>query len=1118
MNFITKALIYTLSLSVILLFSCGDEVNQQNAEKKEKFDATQKGGSLFQRVPIKRSGITIKNIVEESKGNNFLVNNLLYSGAGTAIGDFNQDGLPDVAIATNNGQIGVYLNKGDMKFEALGVESGIKRYPGWTSGLSIVDVNADGLDDIYVCRGGTTERNPANKTNLLYINKGNNKFVESAKAYGLADAGVSIQSAFFDYDRDGDLDLYVLNYLPGVQQVPFSKMKKFRNNPDPEILATHSDHLYQNNGGKFTDVSVQSGIANWAHGLGIVIGDVNKDGYPDIYVANDFEVDDFYYQNNKDGTFTEKISENFGHVSFFAMGVDMADINNDTHLDIFEVEMLPKDRTRSVMNMQQMDRGRFEDLLEIGMTNQYMRNCLHINRGNGHFSDVAQYAGVNKTDWSWGTLVIDLDDDGLKDIYVTNGILRDMKNRDFQKNGNELAKQTGGRLSLEQMHGLVPSTKISNYAYKNLDNYAFEDKSKEWGLGEKGFSNAVSYADFDQDGDLDLLVHNLNEEPHLYENKSAQKGNNYLNIKLKGDKSNRKGIGASAKITTEKGLQYQEMYLTRGFQSGSEALLHFGLGGETVVKNLELTWPNGKKQVLADVKANQLLKLDIKDATSNIRVEEDQVKPLFSKSTAKGINFKHQETYFDDFEKEILIPHKMSQNGPFLAVGDVNGDGLEDVFVGGAKAQAGKIFLQDGNNKFAVSSKSSISQDAGYEDMGAAFFDADGDKDLDLYVVSGSNEFSNATSMYQDRLYLNDGKGNFTKSNMLPKITSSGSCVVPNDYDGDGDIDLFVGGRVMPQAYPKTPESMLLINEGGKFVNKTASMANGLDRIGMVTSALWSDYDGDDDNDLIVVGEWMPLSIWENNGGKLSNSEISSLENTGGWWTSLSANDLDGDGDQDYIVGNIGLNHKFKASEEKPFHVYCDDFDNTGSLDIVLAFHQKDKIYPVRGRDCSSEQMPFILDKFPSFEAFGKADLDDVYGDKLNKALHKEAKMFASAVLINENGNFKIKQLPVEAQFSAINGIIAEDFTNNGQTDLLIAGNMFETEAETSRADASIGLLLEGLGNFDFRPLTVKESGFFVPGDVKDIKKIKMKNGELSILVTNNDGPVEVFTLKNDLQ
>ena len=1101
-----------LAFLLIILFSCADD---KQGVKVLPNKITDISAPLFQEIAAAKSGIHFKNMVAETMQNNFMNNNLLYSGGGTAIGDLNDDGLQDLIFISNTGLPGVYINKGDFGFEKLGVESGIKQMLGWSSGVTIVDVNGDSKQDIYICRGGSTERNDQNRQNLLYINKGNLKFVEQAAAYGLNDVGVSTQAAFFDYDLDGDLDVYVLNYLPGVQQIPFGELKSRRTNPSDDLIPIFSDHLYRNDGSIFTDVSKASGITNWGHGLGIGISDINQDGFPDIFIANDFDVDDFYYENNGNGTFTEKLKEHFGHVSFFAMGVDIADINNDGYLDVFEVEMLPKDRKRAIRNMQSMNRGRFEDLLKIDFAPQYMRNSLHLNRGNGYFTDIAQIAGVAKTDWSWGALLLDLNDDGLKDIYVTNGILRDMKDRDFQKNGNALAAKTGGKLTLQEMNNIVPSVKIRNYAYRNNGNYSFTDVSDEWGFDFKGFSNGTSYGDLDNDGDLDLIVNNLNEVPVVYKNTSADRGVNNLNLTFEGPKGNIKGIGAKVRIETTEGIQYQELYLSRGFQSASEARLHFGLGKLKSVAKVEVTWPDGKQELFKDVPANNILRVKYNNAKTILKSKTPVNKMFADISRSSGINFKHKETYFDDYRKEILIPHKMSQNGPFLTVGDCNGDGFEDVYVGGARGQSGQIYLQNADGSFTGANNGAIAKDAVFEDMGALFFDADNDKDLDLYVVSGSNEFEKSVEMYQDRLYINDGKANFSRSNGLPKMTASGSCVKASDYDGDGDLDLFVGGRLIPQQYPKNPESYLLQNNGGKFTDVTLDVAKDLRNVGMVTSAVWTDYDQDKDLDLIVVGEWMPIIIFENNKGKFAKKESGGLDNTDGWWSRIEAIDLDNDGDEDLVVGNIGLNHKFKADEDKPLHVYCDDFDNTGSLDIVLAFQSDEKLVPVRGRDCSSEQMPFITDKFPSFEEFSDAGVKDILGAKIDKALHKEAKLFSSMVYINNGGSFVAKALPLEAQLSSINGIIAEDFDNDGRVDLLIAGNLFETEAETSRADGNIGLLLKGKGDGNFEPIGVNESGFFVPGDVKDIGMIKQANGSKVILVANNNGPLQTFQTTN---
>ena len=1068
--------------------------------------------TLFQLQAASQTGIDFSNRVVENMGNNIMNNDYIFAGAGIAAGDLNKDGLPDLVFVSNQGKPQIYLNQKNFKFKDVSENSGMKAVAGWSAGVNIVDINGDGYNDVYICRGGEHLKDPNIRRNLLYINNGDLSFTERAKEYGLDCENASTMATFFDYDLDGDLDVYVLNYPIGSPIIDYTKMVPKRTNPPSNQFTPYdSDKFYRNDNGKFTDITKDAGISNWGYGLGIGVGDINKDGYPDVYVTNDFEVDNFYYVNNGDGTFTESLTTYFPHVSYFAMGMDIADFNNDSHLDIFEVEMLPENRKRAIMNMSPMDRGLFEILINSGQAPQYMRNSLHLNRGNGHYSDIAQFAGVNKSDWSWGTRIVDLDDDGHKDIYIANGIARDMKDRDFQMKGNELAKSAKGKLTIDKMHELVPTNPVSNYAFQNNGDLKFKKVADKWGLDYAGFSNAVVTADLDQDGDLDLVVGNVYEAPLVYKNRSREKGNNYLNFTFQGGKDNPTGIGNKVKIYTSESVQYEELYPVRGYQSYSEPLIHFGLGKVETVDKVEIIWANGSLQILENVQANQTIQVKHKTGLPKATFAAGSNTLLAEKSAELGIDFDHVERYYDDFRSEILIPHKMSQNGPKLAVGDINGDGLEDFYAAGPAKQAGALYIQQDNGSFNQLQSPSFDADKMQEDIGASFFDADGDGDLDLYVVSGSNEFENDVKMYQDRLYLNQGSGNFTKSR-LPEITASGSCVVPVDFDNDGDIDLFVGGRVVPQRYPNDPRSYILQNDGGKFTDVTSSVASGLENIGMVTDAVWTDVDGDNDKDLIVVGEWMAISLWKNNDGKLElDPSPAGLENTEGWWNSITACDIDNDGDDDYIVGNIGLNHKFKASAEEPFQVFGNDFDNSGTYDIVLAFHQDEEVFPVRGRDCSSEQMPFITEKFPDFESFGDANLVDIYGQDLENSLKKEAKQFASVLVINEGGSFKVKKLPTEAQFSAVNGAELYDVNGDGKDEIILAGNMFKTEAETSRADASIGTIIEIDDKLNMTCLPTSETGFFAAGDAKDLKLVKTKNGKSLILVANNHGKLQVF-------
>lgn len=1107
MSALNRTILLLTFISILFFGSCQSENKVRPVAQKAQI-----GSTLFNQISAQKSGIFFKNPNSESQTNNLFTNNLVYGGGGVASGDLNDDGLPDIVFVSNEGIPGIYLNEGNFKFKAAIAGTGIGKTTGWQSGVSIIDINLDGKMDIYINRGGTHVRNEADRGNLLYINQGNMKFEEKASEYGLDDPGVSITTVFFDYDLDGDLDAYTVNYLPGMQRIGYDVMQKRRTNPEPEVMSNFSDHLYKNENGKFIDVTAQAGVANFGWGLGVAVGDLNQDGYPDIYVTNDLEVDDFYFKNNGDGTFTESLKNNFQHVSYYAMGVDVGDINNDGLLDVYEVEMLPKDRMRALTNMSSMDVGRFNDLLLYGMQPQYMRNSMHLNRGNGHFSEVAQMGEIAKSDWSWGTLIKDFDDDGFKDIVVTNGIPRDMKNRDFQLKANEIFKASDGVPAIDVIMGQAPSVKIKNFAFKNLDGNHFQNTTDDWGLKQKGFSNAIAAADFDLDGDLDIVINNIDDYPFLYQNTSRDRGNNSLNVSLNGPSKNPQGIGAKLTIKTENGIQYQEMYNIRGFQSCSEPLVHFGLGDLEKIEELKIEWPDSKQEIIKNPTINKRLSVNYKNAIPSKKQVANAT--LVKAANKTGLNFQHKEKTYNDYAAEILLPHKQSQFGPFMSKADINGDELEDLFIGGARDQSAVIFLQTENGGFKKKMQTALQNDAKYEDMGSVFFDADGDGDADLYVVSGSSEFENKTAMYQDRLYLNDGQGNYKRSGNLPKITSAGGRVCAGDIDGDGDQDLFVGGRVSPQSYPKSPQSYLLINEGGKYKDKTSIFNSSLQRSGMITDAAFVDVDQDDKLDLITVGEWAPITVWKNDGKQLIAEPI---EDTEGWWFSISADDLDSDGDMDLIAGNIGLNHKFKAEIDKPFHIYFDDFDNTGSQDIVLAFHSDDKMFPVRGRDCSSEQMPFITEKFPTFASFGDAELKDILGDKIEKAGHLIAKEFASLVLWNENGKYKKTALPIEAQYSAVNKAVFCDLDQDGKKELVLAGNMFQTEAETSRADASVGVVYSLEGQ-KFTNIPATRSGFLARYDAKDLLTITTSKEQTMILVANNDGPLQSFVVDNKIQ
>jgi len=1083
---------------------------------------------LYSTISKDKSNIDFVNLIEETTNNNVLTNNYLFAGGGVAVGDINNDGLQDVFFVSNEkGEHGLYLNKGNLNFENITQKSQILSAEGWNNGVTMIDINQDGYLDIYICRGGEHIKEKGLRSNLLYINNKDLTFTESASIYGLDDSNKSTMAVFFDYDNDWDLDVYILN-IPERQRadtITVAELNLFRTSPQSYEFANQStDKLFRNDGNKtFTDVTNSSGIFNYGFGLGISICDLNKDNKPDIYITNDFDVDDFYYENNGDGTFNERASFYLKHVSYFAMGVDIADLDNDGHTEIFEVEMLPEKRERSVVNMESMNRKKFEQLVSGPMNPQYMRNSLQKNQGYGMMSEIAQYAGVAKTDWSWGTLLIDLDDDGLKDIYVTNGILKDFKDRDMTKVGNKKAEDKGGNLSIEEHQEIFKTTPIENKSFENIGNLKFEKKFDDWGLNYKGFSNGLVYSDLDNDQDLDLIINNLNESPIIFKNSSIERGQNSINFKFKGIKQNKNGVGCKVTILTENGIQYSENFQVRGFQSSSENIVHFGLGKLTKIEKAEIVWPDGMMQVIKDInKVNQTILVDRKNAINVYQRPKTNNLLFTGASKTLGLAHRHEDYPFDDFETEILLPHKMSQLGPSISVGDLNNDKLDDFFIGNGKGREASIYLMDKYGVYSKSNSKILDQDRKYEDIGSCFFDKDNDGDLDLYVVSGSNEDGLTSENYQDRLYENDGKGNFISvtKKALPKINFSGSCVVAADYDNDGDQDLFVGGRLKPQNYPESSSSMLLKNNNGIFESDKKNPILNSDSLGMITSAVWSDYDKDGDPDLVLVGEWEPIRIFENENGILKDKSSSlNLDNTSGWWFKIHEVDINNDGFMDFVAGNIGLNHKFHGSKEKPFMVYKDDFDENGTSDIFLAFHQDEKIFPVRGRDCSSEQMPILKEKFPTFHSFGNATIDDLLGDKKNASYQKQIEQMASVILINNQGKgFEIKELPYEAQLSSLNGIQHYDIDKDGWEDLLLVGNMNQTEAETSRADASVGLILINDQNNFFTPLTMHETGWYCPGDAKDLKIVYTDLKTPFFLVANNNQPLQTFQLAKNKQ
>jgi hypothetical protein len=1107
---LTQRLLFIVSLffGIVLVHSCSEPGPEPGKEMPENFQ-------VFEPVTSDQSGVDFINQITETPDFHYFIYEGLYQGGGVAVGDFNKDGLEDLFFSGNMVPDRLYLNKGNMQFEDISESAGVADDKGWSMGVTVADVNNDGWLDIYVCKF-LYDDNELRK-NKLYINNGDLTFTEKAAEYKINDPGYSVHANFFDYDNDGHLDLYVANQPPNNYN--------YRQNRGTRIDLQYTDHLFHNNGdGTFTNLTEEAGVKNYSFSLSASTADLNRDGWLDIYVACDYEEPDFLYLNNGDGTFTNAVHDALRHMSNFSMGTDIADINNDGWLDIYTADMVADDNERLKTNMSGMNPQKFWGLANKGFHYQYMFNALQLNNGNGTYSEIAQLAGVSNTDWSWSSIFADFDNDGYKDLFVTNGYYRDMRNNDFRIAFNnfmeeKLAEAERKGIPNMQVNPLeliekAPSFPIQNFIYSNNGDLTFTPRKKDWGLDYKGFSQGSAIVDLDNDGDLDIVTNNINDKASIFRNTTSDNQyNNYLRVKLEGDATNPYAHGATVTIFYGDQLQTQTITPVRGYQSSSETVAHFGLGMTTQVDKIVVQWPDQTETQQTDISANREITI-MKKATKPASPLSLPPALLEDITPLTGLDFVHQENEFEDFAREILLPHRMSNLGPCLASADVNGDGLTDFFVGGASGYSGQLFLQGAGRKFEASGSTPWSQDKSSEDVGALFFDADGDGDDDLYVVSGGNDFEPGDKNLQDRLYLNDGKGDFSKSNTsLPTMLNSNSKAAAADFDGDGDQDLFIGGRQIPGKYGFPTRSYLLRNDNGRFIDITREAAPELVEAGMVTSVLWMDLDGDQDEDLVLAGEWMPVSFFQNDGGRFSNvTEKYGTANTKGWWNTLSKADLDGDGDLDLIAGNLGLNIKYKASEEEPFKLFVKDFDGNGSNDVYLGYYDHDGVcYPVRGRECSSQQLPYIKKEFPSYAAFAKAPIESVLGERMEGAVTQEVQLFANVWLENKNGRFEVHQLPNEAQIAPAFGIVPYDFTGDGNIDLLLAGNYYEREVETTRSDAGIGCLLAGDGKGNFRALHPTESGLKAYGDVRDLLMLKDDQENPLILIANNDGPMQVY-------
>ncbi|MDN5200297.1 VCBS repeat-containing protein [Fulvivirgaceae bacterium BMA10] len=1079
------------------------------------FACEKKQDKLFTNLPANHTGIEFKNVLKETEEFNVMKYGYFYNGGGVAVGDINNDGLPDIYFTGNLVASRLYLNKGDLRFEEIAEDAGVLAEGLWNTGTSMADVNGDGWLDIYVCRSAAVA--PGNRKNLLFINNGDLTFTESANSYGLDDSAYSTQATFFDYDRDGDLDMYLLNH--SVQE--YAGFNKLLDTYKRLVNPDYGDKLYRNDGDKFVDVTLEAGIINnvLGFGLGVTVSDVNGDGWFDIYVGNDYNEEDYLYLNNGDGTFKESLADHFGHVSHFSMGCDGGDINNDLKPDIVTLDMLPESNYRQKMSLGPENYDKYNQLVNSGFHYQTMRNMLQLNNGNGYFSEIGQMAGISNTDWSWSALIADYDNDGWKDLFITNGYMRNYLDMDFINyvvNEKVKSQQENKELALLELISKMPSIKEENYIYQNNGDLTFSKKIVDWGFDQKTLSNGAAYADLDNDGDLDLIVNNINERAHIYRNNSEKiTGNNYLRIDLKGKGKNTKGIGAKVILKTKGTSQYQEQMPARGFQSSVSQSLVFGLGKTTNIDSLIVIWPDSSTQKLSNVRINTALTLDQGEAIQpNGRPNQIKRSSFDEVADKLGIDFKHEENGFLDFKRDRLLPHGISTMGPCMIRGDINADGLDDLFLGGAKGQSGKLYLQSGGGSFIEKASPDFTADKQSEDTDGILLDVDGDDDLDLYVVSGGSDFTEHDPLLQDRLYINDGKGNFSRAkNALPEMLTSGGTVATTDIDNDGDPDLFVGGRLVPGRYPVSPRSYVLRNNGqGEFEDITQEISEDLIKPGMVTEGIFTDLNNDQNEDLVLVGEWMSIRTFINKDGKLTEITNNGLENTSGWWNTVVSYDFDQDGDSDLIAGNMGTNSQYKANTEEPITLVYGDFDQNGMIDPIMNYYIQGKSEVAFSRDELIGQIASLKKKFPDYQSYAQAELKSFFEpESLSGADTLWASMLESVCLINDGkGNFEVKPLPIRAQFAPVYSILCTEINGDDQPDIILGGNLTQTRVSTGRYDANYGMVFLGDGDGSFEILDPLNSGLNVRGEVRDMESLRI-NGNNYLLISRNDDEIKVY-------
>ena len=1105
--------ILLLSLFIITISCKNEEQQQSDNPEKEK---------LFSLLSSEETGIDFLNEVKNQKDFNIFKYRNFYNGGGVAIGDINNDGLPDIYLTANMKPNKLYLNKGNFQFEDITEKAGVAGNKPWSTGVNMVDINQDGLLDLYVSNAGNMEGN--NHDNDLYINNGDLTFTEKAAEYNLAKTGFSTHATFFDYDKDGDLDAYILNNsnIP-VSSLGYAEQRDVRAQDwegVPEIFRGVGDMLLRNDNGKFVDVSEEAHIYGSliGFGLGVVISDFNNDLYPDIYVSNDFYERDYLYINNQDGTFTEDIENWTSHLSLSAMGVDVADINNDGNADIYITDMLPDgdERVKSVMEFEGYNVFKLKQKKDFYQ--QYIQNTLQLNNGNHTFSEIANYSGVESTDWSWAGLIFDMDNDGFRDIYVTNGINHDLTDLDFVDFfANDIIQKmalTGKKEAIDSIINKMPVTLLANYAFKNNKDLKFKNEAEEWGLNIPGLSNGCAYGDLDNDGDLDLIVNNVNMEAFVYRN-NAEKltNNNYLKIKLIGKDANKFALGSSVKLYYKDQIVLQELSPFRGFQSSMDYVMDIGLGDTKIIDSLRVIWPDDSTQKFDSISANQLLTLNQSDAKSHILAPKSVKKqPLLTEIPDKELQV-HKENNYTDFDYEGLISQMLSQEGPALAVADVDNDGNDDTFTGGAEMQAGTLYLNKGNGKLKPTKQPALAADSNYEDTASAFFDADGDGDMDLLVGSGGNEIGKQKE-YITRLYLNDGRGNFSKSTaQLPSNETNISIIAPYDFDQDGDVDVFVGSRSVVGTYGIDPKHLLLENQGdGTFTDATEKLAYDLKDAGMITYAIWADIDGDNKKDLVTASDWGSPMIFKNLGKRLTRLKTD-LDDYKGWWNVVEAADLDNDGDMDLVVGNKGSNIPYKTSMQNPMKMWVNDFDNNGTIEQLVTQHANGGDYPLHMKKELTTQLVSLKKKNLKASEYAKKTIPELFSDEtIKNSLVKTATISETIVAVNDGkGNFEVKILPARVQFSCVCGISCIDINKDGNLDLVLGGNNYELKPQFSRLDASYGSVLLGNGKMDFKWEDYNDSGFFLKDEVKNLKLFKDKSGKTFLIAAINNQKPKIF-------